>query len=222
MSLLAPSKQDQTGGRQERRVPCHASSALSAPFCSHAFLFDANFNVTAAVDTSTDTVVERYSYTPYGEVTFLEDDFDYISGGTIDNQHLYTGRERDPETGLQLNRHRYYASHLGRWLTRDPIGYSGNKWNLYEYVEGNPAIYTDGYGDIRFPKPIPGVDADIIIILPPYPLPPIILPVPPNPPPPPPGPIWLPVGPPQQIPKQPPKQPPPPPPPIDPEDCRWV
>jgi RHS repeat-associated protein len=84
---------------------------------------DANYNVTAVTNGS-GKVLERYSYTPYGEVTFLEDDFAVASSQTsaIGNTHLYTGRERDPETGLQLNRHRYYASWLGRWLTRDPIG----------------------------------------------------------------------------------------------------
>jgi RHS repeat-associated protein len=38
----------------------------------------------------------------------------------IGNTHLYTGRERDPETGLQFNRFRPYGSHVGRWTTRDP------------------------------------------------------------------------------------------------------
>jgi RHS repeat-associated protein len=115
---------------------------------THHFTFDANFNITAAVDTSTDTVVERYNYTPYGEVTFLEDDFDVASSqfSTIGNQHLYTGRERDRETGLQLNRHRYYASHLGRWLTRDPIAYLGDSTNLYEYTFSMPLIYVDPTG----------------------------------------------------------------------------
>ena len=113
----------------------------------HVFLQDANYNVTAAVTTS-GTVAERYNYTPYGAVTFLDANFavdaDQISD--IGNQHLYTGRERDPETGLQLNRHRYYASHLGRWLTRDPIGYHGGSMNLYEYVNSMPSRFVDPLG----------------------------------------------------------------------------
>ncbi len=86
---------------------------------------DANFNVTAALGDSTQTVVGWYGHTPYGEVTFLDPDFSLASSrysSAIGNTHLYTGRGRDPETGLQLNRHRYYASWLGRWTTRDPIG----------------------------------------------------------------------------------------------------
>jgi RHS repeat-associated protein len=110
---------------------------------THFFLHDANYNVTAAVDDSGNAVVERYSFTAYGEVTVLDADFTLDSDGgdglsDIDNQHLYTGRERDSETGLQLNRHRFYAAHLGRWVNRDPIGYNGSPYNLYEYAMGYP------------------------------------------------------------------------------------
>jgi RHS repeat-associated protein len=107
---------------------------------------DANYNVTA-VTNSLGTVLERYNYTPYGEVTFLDQIFAPLStqASAIGNTHLYTGRERDPETGLQLNRHRYYASHLGRWLTRDPIGY-GEGANLYLYVHTRPTTSVDANG----------------------------------------------------------------------------
>jgi len=80
----------------------------------HSFTHDANYNVTAALDDSTHTVVERYAYSPYGEVTFLDANFatdaDQISD--IANTHLYTGRERDAETGVQLNRPWFAAGPL--------------------------------------------------------------------------------------------------------------
>lgn len=117
---------------------------------THFFLQDANFNVTAAVDDSTNAVVERYSYSPYGQVTVLNPDFSLDSVGgdglsDIGNTHLYTGRERDPETGLQLNRSRFYARHLGRWVTRDPIVYAGGP-NLYEYVLSRSPSSIDPFG----------------------------------------------------------------------------
>jgi len=46
----------------------------------------------------------------------------------------FTGRRTDPETGLQLNRNRFYHQQLGRWVSRDPIGYEGGSNNLYGYV----------------------------------------------------------------------------------------
>jgi RHS repeat-associated protein len=93
------------------------------------------------------TVLERYNYTPYGTPTVLDANFaadgDQISD--IGNTHLYTGRERDPETGLQLNRVRYYGSHLGRWTATDPIEYLGGM-NLYAYVGEMPTTRLDPFG----------------------------------------------------------------------------
>jgi len=114
----------------------------------HYCLQDANFNITAAVDAA-GTVVERYAYTPYGEVTVLNPDFSAVTGNAsaIGNELLYTGRRLDPETGLQLNRNRFYAAGLGRWVSRDPIGYAGGSPNLYEYVGGRPTYYVDPSGE---------------------------------------------------------------------------
>jgi RHS repeat-associated protein len=111
------------------------------------YLQDANYNVTAVID-ETGTVLERYHYTPYGEVTTLNPDFTVFSTSgysAIGNNHLFTGRERDGVTGLQLNRWRYYHAPLGRWLTRDPIEYEGGP-NLYQYANGNSILHVDPEG----------------------------------------------------------------------------
>ena len=42
------------------------------------------------------------------------------------------GQQYDAETGLYYNRHRYYDSWLGRYITQDPIGLEGG-WNPYTY-----------------------------------------------------------------------------------------
>ena len=80
-------------------------------------------------------------------VPFVYLDFSAVPDNKSDirNEHLYTGRRRDPETGLQLNRNRFYASHLGRWVNRDPIGYEGGG-NLYGYVGNRPIYYEDPTG----------------------------------------------------------------------------
>jgi hypothetical protein len=56
----------------------------------------------------------------------------------------------------------YYAAHMGRWLTRDPIGYRGGN-NLYGYVNAQPTYYVDplGYGQVVVgPSPSPGFPID--------------------------------------------------------------
>ncbi len=75
----------------------------------------------------------------------------------ISHMYGYTGREFDKETGLQYNRARYYDPGLGRWMSKDPIGFSGGDTNLYR-MTGN-YHYTGTYKSVqkyvqkRFPKP---------------------------------------------------------------------
>lgn len=89
---------------------------------------------------------ERYQYTPYGEVTFLEDDFDVAgSASAIGNEILYTGRTRDSITGLYDYRTRFYHAPLGRFTSRDWIEYGGGM-NLYGYVGGMPTGFVDPWG----------------------------------------------------------------------------
>jgi RHS repeat-associated protein len=64
------------------------------------------------------------------------------------NPYLYTGRRLDDETGLYYYRARYYDVELGRFLGRDPIGYLGSEWNLYEYVDSSPTGSTDPFGEV--------------------------------------------------------------------------
>jgi RHS repeat-associated protein len=91
---------------------------------------DANFNVTAMFSDG-DSVEDRYFYTPYGQVLFLDASWTaHMSNvSDIDQQFLYTGRQLDPETGLFYYRARYYHQTLGRFLNRDPIKYGsgGNR-----------------------------------------------------------------------------------------------
>ncbi|MBI2481868.1 MAG: RHS repeat-associated core domain-containing protein [Planctomycetia bacterium] len=117
---------------------------------------DANWNVTALVDNGS-IVVERYLYEPYGEMLFLNGSF-VGSASTFDNPYTFTGRRHDSETELYCYRNRYYDTQLGRFLRRDPMGYAGSEWNLYEYVDAKPTYYVDPMGlelgDRPFPIPI--------------------------------------------------------------------
>ena len=42
---------------------------------------------------------------------------------------------------------RYYDSALGRFISRDPLGYLGSPINLYTYCADNPVKYTDPSGE---------------------------------------------------------------------------
>ena len=115
------------------------------------YLSDANYNVTALVDAS-GNVIERYLYTPYGTVTVLDPDFSVDADGVsdYDNTTLYTGRELDAETELMYYRARYYHSELGRFVSRDPIGYDAREMDLYCYVRNTPTDLIDPFGYSAF------------------------------------------------------------------------
>jgi RHS repeat-associated protein len=106
---------------------------------------DDNWNVVAICDTSA-AVQERYAYTPYGMVSFLDPSFGSIGSSAFSWNYLFTGRERDTESALQLNRNRYYHARLGCWITRDPMGYAARDTNLYRYVVNQPCDRFDPSG----------------------------------------------------------------------------
>lgn len=59
--------------------------------------------------------------------------------------YLYTGRRYSDFTSQYFNRNRYYSPALGRFISKDPIGFNGGN-NLYRYADNNPALYTDPFG----------------------------------------------------------------------------
>jgi RHS repeat-associated protein len=105
---------------------------------------DANFNTTALVD-MTGAVVERYVYDAYGTVSVLSGTWAAQAPTVYNNEILFAGYRKDPETQLHDVRYRTYHSSLGRWLQRDPAGYV-NGSSLYEYAVSSPSQSIDPSG----------------------------------------------------------------------------
>jgi RHS repeat-associated protein len=71
-------------------------------------------------------------------------------------EHMFTGKERDTESGLDYFGARYYSSTMGRWMSPDwnakiePVPYSKldnpQSLNLYSYVWNNPTSRNDPDG----------------------------------------------------------------------------
>lgn len=57
----------------------------------------------------------------------------------------YAGGIYDRDTGLVRFGARDYDPEIGRWTTKDPIGFAGGL-NHYTYVSGNPIMYFDASG----------------------------------------------------------------------------
>jgi RHS repeat-associated protein len=110
----------------------------------HYALQDANFNVVALINTN-GSVGRRFEYDAYGHSITLEADFT-PGAYEYDFEYRYAGYRWDYETYLLQVRNRWYHPRLGRWLSRDPIGYAGGTLNLYEYVDANPVGDIDAFG----------------------------------------------------------------------------
>jgi RHS repeat-associated protein len=100
----------------------------------------------SALTNGSGAVVERYRYTPYGELTILAADGTTVrSASTYANPYTYTGRRWDSETGLYFYRARYYHPALGRFIRRDPIRYADSR-QTYQYVSDDPISQADASG----------------------------------------------------------------------------
>jgi RHS repeat-associated protein len=83
--------------------------------------------------------VQKYDYDSFGNIKFTP--FPHW----IKQPYTYTGREFDTETGLYYYRARYYDPKVGRFVTKDPIGFKGGI-NVFDYVLNNPVNRTDPEG----------------------------------------------------------------------------
>jgi RHS repeat-associated protein len=121
------------------------NSSSGSPSCSsagkerHYALTDAMGSVTAVASTA-GTVVERYSYTAFGQSQVMDKDFINRSLSSYDWQTRFHGETRDDETGFYNYGYRYYDPKTGRWPSRDPIEEQGGL-NLYGFI-GNDGINT--------------------------------------------------------------------------------
>jgi RHS repeat-associated protein len=123
----------------------HGDSWPSSPTGTSSFCCNQQYSVTA-VTTSTGSIAERYAYTAYGQPTILDASASVLSSSAINNRYSYTGREWDATLGLHHFRARWMNPSAGRFLGRDPIGYEGSKWFLYEFLRSKSLKGIDPSG----------------------------------------------------------------------------
>jgi RHS repeat-associated protein len=76
-----------------------------------------------AITSSTGAVVERYAYSAYGAPTIANASGTVLTASAYNNRYTYTGREWDNDIQQYHYRARMYDASLGRFCSRDPIGY---------------------------------------------------------------------------------------------------
>jgi RHS repeat-associated protein len=104
------------------------------------YFFPDHLGSTSVITNSTGTTLEQdLDYFPYGGIAY----------GAPSDHYLFTGKERDAESGLDNFEARYYGSSLGRFMSPDPLGGHQDDpqpLNRYAYVRNNPLNLTDPTG----------------------------------------------------------------------------
>lgn len=126
---------------------------------SYFFHQDVLGNVVALVNSS-GQIAEQYTYDLFGAPTIKDGSGNVVS--TASTPFLFTGREWDPETGLNHFRARVESPLLGRFLQCDPIQFDGQDTNLYRYCKNSPLNVRDPFGL----KYYGGISGNIGIVLP--------------------------------------------------------
>ena len=103
---------------------------------AHFFVTDHLTSVTDVTD-STQSVLARYSFDPWGKRTLVE--------GTNVTQQAFTGVALHAPTDLLLMKRRTYNAQTARWLSDDPWGMIDGP-NLYLYVANQPLRWIDPEG----------------------------------------------------------------------------
>jgi RHS repeat-associated protein len=98
------------------------------------------------------TVVWKANYKPFGE--------EQETGGIVQNDRRFVGKEKDEETGLYYFGARYMGEKIGRFISPDPVGtvdarngkingptlLNPQRMNYYAYGLNNPNRYGDSLG----------------------------------------------------------------------------
>jgi RHS repeat-associated protein len=110
------------------------------PVGTYRIISDHLGSVRLVIDVSDGSVEQRIDYDEFGNATLVE--------GTWDVQPFgFAGGLWDADTGLVRFGARDYSPEMGRWASKDPIGFAGGDSNLFQYALGDPINFLDPRGE---------------------------------------------------------------------------
>ena len=129
---------------------------VGSDYVASYYVHDGTGSVRALTD-SNGAITDTYTFDAFG--TLL------ASTGTTDNEFLFQGERKDPETGLYYLRARYMDPAIGRFTTMD--GYEGDNQepkssHKYLFTQNNPLNKLDPSGYEAVPSSDDSEDANTI------------------------------------------------------------
>jgi RHS repeat-associated protein len=124
-AAAAPSFRYVYGSYVDEPLLRHAGTGTTLPTSGTAALYyhrNQQYSIVGLSDAA-GTLVERYAYTAYGELTILAPNRTARATSSFQNRYTYTGREWDPTLRLYYLRARWLEPKAGRFIGRDPLGY---------------------------------------------------------------------------------------------------
>lgn len=116
----------------------HSPTMMEKGSERYIFIKDERGSIEKVVNIKSGEVVEEISYGDWGNIK---------SDSNAEFQPFrYAGGLYDSDTGLIRFGARDYDPTIGRWTSKDPIGFGGGDTNLYNYVANNPINDTDMSG----------------------------------------------------------------------------
>ncbi len=116
---------------------------------AYRFVTDQLGSVRLVVLMGNGNIAQRIDYDAWGKV-LLDTNPGFQPFG-------FAGGLYDPDTGLVRFGARDYDAEVGRWTSKDSIGFGGGDNNLYAYVLGDPVNRIDPDGELSIPAGIAAI-----------------------------------------------------------------
>ncbi len=100
-------------------------------------------SVRRVVNVATGAIAQSFEYDAWGNILAS-------SGDMALQPFRFAGGLYDEATGFTRFGARDYDASVGRWTSKDPIGFRGRQTNLYEYVRSTPNMSIDPSGLRRY------------------------------------------------------------------------
>ena len=137
-----------TGGGQVVGVYMYGAGGLvaAANNANLNYYYQDGSGSTSHITDENGNLKEWYRYDLQGTPLIYDANNNQLSGSARNVRHLFTGRQWYGELGLYDLRNRFYSPDIGRFLQPDPIGFRGDRSNLYRHCGNNPVTRWDFFG----------------------------------------------------------------------------